>query len=183
MKISEIPFEDENFKACVLETGFENAEDVKELRCRKRQIESLAGIEYFTELTLLDITRNRVSELDLSKNSKLEEAFLGNNELESLSVSGCAALNYLEAFINNLESVDLSNNPLLEEVYLEENDLESIDLSQNTALTQVRLKKNSLTDVKLPNEGALELLELEENPLTDGFQAQLAELSHITVRI
>ena len=53
MKLSEIDFEDDAFKACVLASGEENAEDIKELRCRKQKIKSAAGIEHLTNLKLL----------------------------------------------------------------------------------------------------------------------------------
>ena len=105
MKLTDIEFEDDAFKACVLATGMENAEDVIELRCRKQGIESAAGIEHLTNLKLLDLTRNEISKLDLSKNTKLEEAFLGNNELKSLDISGCSALTHLAVFINELDEL------------------------------------------------------------------------------
>ena len=114
MKLSEIDFEDEAFKACVLATGEENAEDVIDLHCRKQKIQSAAGIEYLINLRTLDLTRNKLSELDLTKNTRLEEVFIGNNELTSLDISGCSELTHLEVFINQLEEVDLSHNPLLE---------------------------------------------------------------------
>ena len=127
MKLSEINFEDDAFKACVLASGEENAEDVIELVCRKQKIKSAAGIEHLVNLKMLDLTRNELSELDLSKNTLLEELFVGNNELTRLDISGCGLLTYLEVFINQLETLDLSNNPLLETICANKNELEALD--------------------------------------------------------
>jgi len=104
MKLTDITFEDDVFKACVLASGLENAEDITELKCRKQKITSAAGIEHLVNLKTLDLTRNELSELDLSKNIMLEEVFVGNNELRSLDISGCARLSYLEVFIKQTKT-------------------------------------------------------------------------------
>jgi len=166
MKLSEIDFEDEAFKACVLATGEENAEDVIDLRCRKQKIQSAAGIEYLINLRTLDLTRNELSELDLTKNTRLKEVFIGNNELTSLDISGCSELTHLEVFINQLEEVDLSHNPLLEAFYANKNDLEVIDLSNNKELLDLRLSGNELSDIDLTLNDKLQRLDLDKNPLS-----------------
>lgn len=177
MKIADIPFEDEAFKACVLATGAEQAEEVKRLECRKKGIESVAGIEYLTNLKLIDLTRNEISKIDLSKNVELEEAFLGNNELTELDVSGCSKLTYLEVFINQLEVLDLSNNPLLETLCANKNDLESLDLSKNPELVDLRLSSNELESLDLSSNSKLERVELDMNPLSEDAKAQIQQLN------
>ena len=175
MKLSEIEFEDEAFKTCVLASGEENAEDIVELRCRKQKIKSAAGIEHLINLRTLDLTRNELSELDLTNNSKLEEVFLGNNELTSLDVSGCNALTHLEVFINQLETLDLSHNPLLEAFYANKNDLEMLDLSNNKELIDLRLSGNDLSDIDLSVNDKLRRLELVKNPLSAAAKALLEQ--------
>jgi Leucine-rich repeat (LRR) protein len=187
MKLTDIDFVDEAFKACVLETAakmdVEDAEDIVELRCRKQGIESAAGIEYLTGLKLLDLTRNELSKLDLSKNVLLEEVFVGNNELASLNVSGCTVLTHLEVFINELDELDLSNNILLEELYANKNDLETIDLSHNKELIDVRLSGNELSDLDLAANAKLQRLELEKNPLTEASKAMMAQLQNTQIQL
>lgn len=183
MKLTDINFEDDAFKACVLATGAENAEDIKVLNCRKLKIKSVAGIEYLTNLKVLDLTRNELSDLDLSKNTMLEEAFLGNNELSSLNVSGCSALTHLEVFINQLEELDLSNNPMLEELYADKNDLEILDLSNNKELVDLRLSGNELSEIDLSSHDKLERLELLKNPLNDAAKARIQQLDGMQVQV
>ena len=137
MKIADIDFEDEAFKACCLATGFENAEDVAKLVCRDKGINSTKGLEYFTGLKLLDVTRNHLESLDLSKNVLLEELFAGNNELQSLDLSNNINLTHLEVFINELSDLDVTHNVKLEELYANKNELTNIDLSKNPELTDL----------------------------------------------
>jgi len=183
MKLSEINFEDDAFKACVLATGFENAEGVVELTCRKQKIKSAAGIEYLSNLKFLDLTRNELTKIDLSKNSKLEDLFLGSNELNSINLSGCNELTYMEIFINELEELDVSSNPLLETICANKNDLESIDLSNNKELLDLRLSSNELTDIDIAANDKLTRLDLDKNPLTESVKSQLQKLESMQVQL
>lgn len=183
MKLDEIPFDDDAFKACVLASGAENAEDVTELHCRKQKIKSAAGVEHLTNLKLLDLTRNEITKIDLSKNIKLEEIFLGNNELSSLDISGCNELIYLEVFINELDEIDLSNNPILEGLVANKNDLEAIDISKNSELLDLRLSGNSLSKIDVSANEKLERLDLEKNPLSDELKSVLEKMEGTTVSL
>lgn len=181
MKVADIPFEDDAFKQCVLDTKAENTEEITRLICRKKQIKNLAGIEYLTELKTLDVTRNQITRLDLAKNTQLVDLLAGNNEIGELDISGCTKLETLELFTNNLEVIDLSNNPLLEEFFANGNDLSSVSLSANTELQKVRLSSNDITVLELPSPCALKELELKENPLSDALRAQLNILADVCV--
>ena len=163
MKIADIEFEDEAFKECALATGCENAEEVTKLICRKKGITSLQGIEHFTNLKLLDVTRNSLEKLDVSNNLLLEELFAGNNELQYLDVSKNANLTHLEVFINELSELDVSNNAMLEELYAYKNELSKIDLSKNQNLVDLRLGSNDLEDINLSRNRLLEKVALEKN--------------------
>ena len=56
MKLTDIEFADEAFKACVLGSGVEDSDELVELVCRKQKIRSVEGIEHLTELKLLDLS-------------------------------------------------------------------------------------------------------------------------------
>ena len=177
MKIADIEFKDEAFKACVVATGFENAEEIVELRCRKQKITDVSGIEYLTGLKLVDLTRNSLTSVDLSKNINLEEIFLGNNAIEHLDVSGCTKLVHLEVFMNDLEQLDLSNNKDIEDLWADLNDLEQLDVSGMTELFDLRVNNNNLKDIDLSGNPKLEKVYLKENPLSEQSVASLNALS------
>lgn len=183
MKLSDIKFADEEFKACVLATGCDTAEEITELTCRKKKIKDITGIEYLTELKFLDLTRNQLTSVDLSKNTKLEEIFLGNNALEYLDISNCSALTHLEVFMNELEAIDVSNNPLIEELWADLNSLTDIDLSKSAELTDLRVNHNDLTAIDISNSPKLAKLEINENPLSDDIKTQLSSCDSILLKI
>lgn len=96
-------------------------------------MESLKGIEFFTELETLDIGNCPITELDLSKNTKLkylqcydcqltgtldlskntmlESLDCWNNQLEEINVSQCGELGWIRCYNNRLTSLDLSSSP------------------------------------------------------------------------
>ena len=82
----EIP--DANFKAYLLEKFDKNkdgnislaeAKAVKEINCSGRNIESLSGIERFSNLLVLDCSNNQLDEVILVKNKKLNQLNTKNN--------------------------------------------------------------------------------------------------------
>jgi len=85
--IVEIP--DANFKAYLLENFDTNsdgnisqseAEAVKEINCSGREIKNLAGIEKFINLESLDCSNNKLDDIEIQHNKKLNKlACKGNN--------------------------------------------------------------------------------------------------------
>jgi hypothetical protein len=72
-------------------------------------ITSLAGIEYFTEITVLNCPVNQLTTLDVSKNTKLTTLICYSNRLTSLNISGCTALSQLIAFDNRMSTLNASD--------------------------------------------------------------------------
>jgi Leucine-rich repeat (LRR) protein len=173
MKVSEIPFDDGQFRQAVLDTGREQAEDIVELRARKKGIAATGGIEYLTNLKLLDLTRNQIQAIDLSRNPLLENVFLGNNRIEVLDLSANKNLRMVELFMNELGTLDVSQNPVLESLCLNANELESIDLSHNRELEELLINDNSLVSLDLPANGNLQVLEARNNRLSAEQKAAL----------
>ena len=163
MKLEEIPFDDEAFKAAVFASGESEAEAITEIKARKQSIKSAGGIECFPNLKLLDLTRNQITALDLSRNPKLEQLFIGNNQLEELDVSALPELEGLEIFMNDITELDLSHNPKLEVLYANANDFSELDLSNNMQLVEVQLSDNSLKQLVLPEGTSFESFRAENN--------------------
>ena len=75
-----------------------------------KNISSLQGIEYFTELTELVCRNNNLTSLDLSKNTKLTYLNCESNQLISLDVSKNTNLTELLCYRNQLTSLDVSKD-------------------------------------------------------------------------
>ena len=114
-----------------------------------KEISSLQGIEYFTELKQLYCSNNKITSLDLSKNTKLTKLECDRNQLTSLDVSKNTALYELHCVRNQLTSLDVSKNVELKNLYCNYNQLTSIDVSKNTKnntkLTILNIGQNLLT--------------------------------------
>ena len=125
----------------------DDAKGVKEMAIPSSGIKSLAGIEFFTDLTKLDCDFNSITALDLSKNVNLTYLDCDHNYLTTLDLGKNTNLTYLDIYNNSLTSIDLSKN--LNLAYLDCSDnsgLMVLDISKNNKLTSLDC---SFTSIKL----------------------------------
>lgn len=193
--VETIPIEDEAFLEALLAVGVDKdgdgaiskieAESVTQLYIQGRRIENLSGIEYFTQLTDLACYWNLLSELDLSKNTKLEILDCSNNYIRSLDVSqntlliqlwckhnllvdldlrALKELNTLYCTGNTLSGLDLSLNNKLEYLFTGSNQLYTLDLSGNPALRQLDCSSNLLDSLNLSINSEIYVLYLKQLP-------------------
>ncbi len=195
VKINEKTFPDSNFRDWVLSQEYgaddvltnEEMETIDSLNISRLEIHNLKGIEYFTALKVLNCMTNKLTSLDLSKNTALEKLVCnGNrmttinllenkelrylncvgNSLTALDVSGCTELDTLACSANQLTALDVSNNTNLISLECYGNQLTSLDLSKNTALRRVHCNNNQLTTLNVSKNTALTLLQCSNNLLT-----------------
>ncbi len=176
VEINDTNFPDAHFRQYILDAGFDNNGDgilideelanVTRINCQEKSISSLKGIEYFTALTSLNCSNNRLTELDVSRNIALITLGCYSNELAALDVSNNTALTSLECGVNQLTELDISNNTALTELWCASNQLTTIDVSKNTALTSLGFYSNQLTVLDVSKNTALTSLYLQKNQLT-----------------
>ena len=97
-------------------------------------IESLAGIEYFTELEELACTKCNFASVDLSRNRKLKSLALMYGKLTALDLGALSELETLNCNSNALTTLDLTKNPKLKYLYVQANELTALDVSRNPEL-------------------------------------------------
>lgn len=129
-----IEFEDNNFKQCLLNrTAIDQNGDGEvqvieanafssPLRCEHANIYSIDGIQYFTNLRVIDIGGNHISSVDFSSNILLERIDLHSNDLVEIDVSPLLNLKKLELSDNNLSSLNVENNLALDTLHAAAND-------------------------------------------------------------
>lgn len=137
-----------------------------DLSVRNSSITNLTGIEGFTELNSLDITKNQIVNLDLSQNTKLVQLYAGENKLTSLDITSNTQLKSLDCQKNQLTSLNLSNNINLTSLNLATNQITSLDVSNNTALISLTCGSNKLTNLNIDKNTALTDLRCGNNLLT-----------------
>ncbi len=144
VEISDTTFPDATFRTYVSENidtdsdGVLSTEEIAAVTAMdvsKKGITDLSGIQYFTELTELDLTANKLTSIDISALSKLTILNVRSNEnLGSLNLSSNLELEQLNiSHCTSLRSLDLSNNINLQFLDASSCVLTSLDLSHSGA--------------------------------------------------
>ena len=174
--IDETNFPDPAFRNYLIET-YDFAKDGiltdEEIKNTKRlylgidSIKSLKGIEYFTDLKKLFCFFNEITELDMSRNTKLTYLDCSNCKITKLNIANNVLLDTLYCENNELTELDISNNTEL--VYLDcyNNKLTQLDMSRNTKLTYLDCSDCKITKLNIANNVLLDTLYCENNELTE----------------
>ena len=139
---------------------------VTEIDVENKYISNLSGIQFFPNLKVLNCGHNRLTKLDVSKNTVLQELVCWENQLTSLDVSQNTALQELECFENQLTSLDVSQNPALQKLSCWDNRLTELDVSKNTELTYLKCSYNRLTELDVSQNTKLTELYFVSNKIT-----------------
>jgi Leucine-rich repeat (LRR) protein len=177
-----ISIPDEHFETRLIEQGIDSDGSVNE-KIRKADaaavtrleldfsanlgsIQDMTGLEGFTNLTFLSVTRQDLADIDLSANTRLDTLLLIGNALTQLDISNNPDLVLLNAQSNLLRSVSgLANATSLKRLDLSFNDLEALTLN-NPVLEAVLLSNNLLTAFDPRGAGQLQSALLTSNRLT-----------------
>lgn len=165
-----------------------NIINVTNLDVSSGNISNLTGIEAFTNLTILNCALNFLTTLDVSKNTKLNELYVHNNQINTLDVTKLTSLKIFWCFSNklfnlnvtqntnlislvcwdnNLSNLNTSNNPNLNVLVCELNQITSLNISNNKTLSRFQCGKNQLTSLNISSNTNLNYLSCEQNFLTN----------------
>lgn len=112
--------------------------NLETLDITNKSITDLSGIEWFTNLRILNCSENSsLKALDVSSNNALEELNCRNCKITNLDVSKNVALKILNCYGCNMKKLDVSNNPLLTSLNCGNNSITSLDLSHNPEITEL----------------------------------------------
>ena len=194
--INEKNFPDENFRDYVARKWDKNHDkyfspseiaNAKWISCDNKEISNLKGIEFFTNIWLLECYYNNLTTIDLSHNKNLSYINCHHNQLKELDVSGLPLLKTFYCGHNELPSINVSKNEQLEDFDCQDNHLDTLNVSQNKELVKLSCGDNNLTELDvsenkklkelwfyrdnlsnldLGNQTELEVLSCEGNPLS-----------------
>jgi len=152
VNIEQIPFQDENFKACVLEQKVSDPAEITELDCSLRNIQSADELFYFPNLRKLDLSLNEISWLDIRTNSQLESLKLfPSNNLKAMKFSHYPQLKTLALDGRDGEIAEdaLKAMPALEELTLGFEDMTKLKIHQPELRSLSLLNSKSLNKLVL----------------------------------
>lgn len=187
--INEKNFPDENFRDYVAGEWDKNQDkyfspseiaNAKWISCDNKEISNLKGIEFFTNIWLLECYYNNLTTIDLSNNKKLSYINCHHNQLKELDVSGLPLLKTFYCGQNALPSIDVSKNEKLEDFDCQDNHLDTLDVSQNKELVKLSCGDNNLTELDVSENKKLKELWFYRDNLSNldlGNQIELEVLS------
>ncbi|WP_406745805.1 InlB B-repeat-containing protein [Tenacibaculum maritimum] len=176
---------DPNFKAYLIKNPFININNDDEIQVTEatkyseyiyipnreqsesKKIKDLTGIEAFLNLTELNCNYNLISQLNLSKNTKLKRVHCSNNKLTSLNIGSNLVLEELYVDNNQITNLDTSNALNLIKLAVNSNQISTIDLSKNLKLKDFSCSNNQLTELSTIHNKNLEWLLCKNNQLTN----------------
>ncbi|MFP9115342.1 T9SS type A sorting domain-containing protein [Flavobacterium sp. RHBU_3] len=146
--------------AVVIDTNGDNqiqqseAEEIRELHISNAMITSLAGIEGFSNLRVLDCSFNQLTVFDATVLTDLRELYCSYNSITALTLDGLQHLLVVDASSNYLTSVSCTGLEYLEAVDFSDNNITSLDFSECPQLYAFNCDYNQISYINIKNGSA-----------------------------
>lgn len=175
VKITSSTFPDANFRSYI-SSAFDKDKDgtldadeilvARNIWCNKKNIKSLQGIEYLTELRGLYCMDNQISTMDLSKNQEITGVWCSGNLFTSLDFSTNPTLEWVYCFDCQITSLNVAQNPKMSYIECNSNPLKELDVSHNPVLEHLMCGDCGLTSLDLSHNPNMQHLDAFRNKLT-----------------
>ena len=136
------------------------------LDLQNKNITSLAGIEYFTNLETLNCMGNQLTTLDVTKLTNLETLNCMGNQLTTLDVTKLTNLTGLICAGNQLTTLDVTGLTSLMILVCNDNQLTALDVTGLTSLTSLHCNDNQLVSLDVSTLEELGILWCHGNKMT-----------------
>lgn len=144
-------------------------------------IETMEGLQYFTNLTELRSWGNTYTSLDVSMLTQLVILDCSSGLMSSLNVSGLTNLQKLYCYYNQLPILNVSGLTALENLWCMHNNLTFLDCSGLSALKAVMAYNNQLTSVTFTSHPSLDYVDLGYNNLSTVDLSTLTILAQLDI--
>jgi Leucine-rich repeat (LRR) protein len=148
-------------------SGVSAANELTELKCHNKGVETLNGIEQLINLENLSLFGNNIKRAELSELTNLQQLNIAKNELESIDIKGLDKLEMLFLFKNDLSTVDFTGVSSLKKMRLMQNKLVNLDISPLKNVEEIYLWDNQLEDLQITGLDKLRFLDVKQNPMPD----------------
>ncbi|MBP6185651.1 MAG: T9SS type A sorting domain-containing protein [Saprospiraceae bacterium] len=138
---------------------------VTRLYVRSQNINSLTGIEYFTNLTLLSANLNSITALNVTPLTKLHTLEVSDNQLAELHVTNLPLLKILNVTNNQIAVMDLNGTYSLDVLGVAYNNLTELDVAPQTVLRLLNFDHNEITNIDVAGKSKLQVIGASHNPL------------------
>ena len=140
------------------------------LRVPGLKIKSIKNLDaWMPKLTLIDVSDNELTELDLTGFAELKQVYANNNRLADIKVRGDNnKIYWLEVSNNSLSSLPIDAMPKLSHLKCANNSIDIIYPNVNTELNYLDCSNNYLTELVLDKMTNITTLKCSYNKLTNG---------------
>ncbi len=186
-----IEFEDPNFKRALREAGVDINNDglitkVEAAKCTSLDIsndniELISELSYFTNLTELNCSGNKISYIDLSALTKLEKLYCYlNSSLTELDVSNMRTLTELNCSNCDISVLDVQRLTKLTLLACSNNSISVLNVSNLTDLTNLGCSDNNISTLNVADLTKLESLNCGANSIGGLDLSRLSKLTRLT---
>lgn len=126
LDVSSLQYDNSKIESLV---GIENFTNLIDLKCRNNPKLTTVNVSALVSLTSLDLESNGLTSFDISYMDNIKEVTVGYNKITQLNLTGCKSLTNLTCWVNNITSLNLKGLRLLTRLNCSNNPLESIDLT------------------------------------------------------
>lgn len=168
-----------NFNSDITSIDASQCATLKELSCKYSDVTEIK-VANLKQLTKLACSSNNLESLDLSGCEALQEVNASTNStLTTLTLDGCVALKTLEASTTALERLDLKDCVNLETLDVSRGKLKFLNLKNCTSLKSLTCSSNALEELDLSSCKNLKDITCSSNPLAALTIADCPELTHL----
>ncbi|WNE41653.1 MAG: hypothetical protein AM1032_000393 [Mycoplasmataceae bacterium] len=143
------------------------------------KLTGILDISDFINLKRLDCSSNKLTDLVISNNNKLEVLFCSNNLLTNINTEILYNLTQLYCEVNSINLLNLENNHELIELVCYENQISDLNFSNNLKLELISVLENKLKKIVLINLNKLKYLYCTSNLISDVRLEGLVELRDV----
>lgn len=187
-----IVFDDPNFKSYCInhfdldgdnEISKQEALKIESINCSRMGVQSLSGIEYFTNLKELDCSGNIIEILNVGNNTALLRLVCNNNRIKRLDLTNCPEITYLDCGDNAIFPFEIKNCFALTYLDCSTNriTLTSLDLSQCPDLSELRCNGITIDNLILRGCHSLTYLECRYSSLKTLDISNCPSLSYLNI--
>lgn len=176
--------QDPEFSRCINEImashHWQTAAQVTDLQCPNRGINSLEGLEQFTQLQQLNLFNNHLQAFAAKPLNNLRSLNIANNQLQNLSLRDFPELQTLLVFNNQLQALETRNLPALTSLKGNNNQLLAWQYQNLPKLEKILLFNNKMPSIDIYHLPALKMMDVRQNPMPDPLYDAMNKMVGIT---
>lgn len=155
--------------------------DVINLACHNEDIASLAGLEGFTNLEKLSFHKNNIENVSLSGLVKLKHLNLSRNKLSVMELDNLPELEELYFFGNRLPQVRLHDLPGLKQIKGNASEIEHFEYQNLPSLEKIYLFDNKMETIDINRLPAMKYMDVRQNPMPDELYEDMDKMPGVTI--